>query len=347
MCKQIRHTYYCKELFLVKHKTKHSCKSAIFHTLTSDVVYSVCKFDYYYNTTVPPSVLDGGSHKLLANMLNHKRLVCSENLHMAQPIPNHPYVLVNRSILCNCHLQSGLTYLLKSLGSCDPGTILTMYFTINGAFQHYISPSDLSNDQYDPNSLLPRKHIFDIFLNDTYPTHHLSGKHLTMKSLGPPSTLQALFQSMSTRTHTSQNSPFFPIEQQTMGKILPNSTKDSFLFSTMAHIIYFSASCILACLLAPQIYLACKHKKLSTLVTAMTLQRLPHTEAMSAFKLPQNKEAKIICQDPWVSIAAIIITILDVIIYLYRVCSKMTFLKAICMIMCAQHICLSAKIATT
>ena len=36
MCKQIRHTYYCEELFLIKHKTKHSCESAIFYNLTAD-----------------------------------------------------------------------------------------------------------------------------------------------------------------------------------------------------------------------------------------------------------------------------------------------------------------------
>ena len=41
MCKQIRHTYSCEELFLVKHKSKHSCESAIFYNLTSNVVYSV------------------------------------------------------------------------------------------------------------------------------------------------------------------------------------------------------------------------------------------------------------------------------------------------------------------
>ena len=46
MCKQIRHTYYCEELFLIKHKTKHSCESAIFYNLTADVVYSACQFDY-------------------------------------------------------------------------------------------------------------------------------------------------------------------------------------------------------------------------------------------------------------------------------------------------------------
>ena len=37
MCKQIRHSYYCEELFLIKHKTKHSCESAIFYNLTADV----------------------------------------------------------------------------------------------------------------------------------------------------------------------------------------------------------------------------------------------------------------------------------------------------------------------
>ena len=41
MCKQIRHTYYCEEIFLVKHKSKHICESTIFYNLTSEVVYSV------------------------------------------------------------------------------------------------------------------------------------------------------------------------------------------------------------------------------------------------------------------------------------------------------------------
>ena len=52
MCKQIRHTYYCEELFLIKHKSKHSCESAIFYNLTADVVYLACQFNYFYNTTV-------------------------------------------------------------------------------------------------------------------------------------------------------------------------------------------------------------------------------------------------------------------------------------------------------
>ena len=167
MCKQIRHTYYCEELFLVKHKSKHSCESAIFYNLTYSVVYSVCQFQYYYNITVIPSVLDGGSHILLANMLSPKRLVCSHDFHMAHPVPSYPYVLVNRSLLCNCHLESGLTYLLQSLGSCSPSNKFTMYFTINSAFNHYMSTFALSSKNVSSKQLLTHEPIFDIFLNDS------------------------------------------------------------------------------------------------------------------------------------------------------------------------------------
>ena len=61
MCKQISHIYFCEELFLVKHKTKHSCESALFYNLDSELIRQNCKFKFYYNTSVIPSVLDGGS----------------------------------------------------------------------------------------------------------------------------------------------------------------------------------------------------------------------------------------------------------------------------------------------
>ena len=99
------------------------------------------------------------------------------------------------------------------------------------------------------------------------------------------------------------------------------------MFSTTAHIAYFSTSCILAAILIPQLYLAIKHKKLQTLVTALTLQRLPAIEALSTFEIPENREAKLICQDPWVSISVTIITIIGAAIYIYKSCSKMTFFK--------------------
>ena len=149
MCKQIWHTYYCEELFLVKHKSKHSCESAIYYNLTQDIINRFCTFKYFYNTTIMPSVLDGGPLVLLANMLTPKRLICTYASDMAHPVPSHDYVMVNRSMLCNCHMESGLTYLLKSIAFCeDASTDYTMRFALNLAFLHMIQelwPSNFSN----------------------------------------------------------------------------------------------------------------------------------------------------------------------------------------------------------
>ena len=49
MCKKIGYEYYCKELFVVKSKTRYSYTSAIYFNLESDVIKANCEFQYYYN----------------------------------------------------------------------------------------------------------------------------------------------------------------------------------------------------------------------------------------------------------------------------------------------------------
>ena len=118
--------------------------------------------------------------------------------------------------------------------------------------------------------------------------------------------------------------------------------KGSFLTSTIAHVVYLTTSCVVVCMVAPQIYLSLKHKKLRTLVTAMTLQRLPVSEAMSAFEIPNTKEAKLVYQDPWVSIAVTTMTIIGVVVYLYKACNRMTFFKGyLCDNVCTVYLFIS------
>ena len=50
-CKRIFYEFYCKELFVVKHKSKYSCKSVIYFNLNSETVKENCKFHFYYNKT--------------------------------------------------------------------------------------------------------------------------------------------------------------------------------------------------------------------------------------------------------------------------------------------------------
>ena len=139
-CKKIGDEFYCKELFVVKHKSSYSCESAIYFNLSTDVIRNNCNFDFYYNKTdVIPTVLDGGDKIILANWPNNKHIICNVNNDIPVKIPSHPYVLVNRSILCKCGIEADSHHLLESLAACDSRqSKLIMYFTINLAFSNYL-----------------------------------------------------------------------------------------------------------------------------------------------------------------------------------------------------------------
>ena len=143
MCKKIGYKYYCKELFVIKSKTRYSCTSAIYFNLESDVIKANCEFQYYYNKTdIKPTVLDGGFQIILANWPNYRKIMCLHNNNIPINIPGHPYVLMNRSILCNCDIEAESNFLLESLAACEgpeTKTDLEMHFTINLAFVNYFN----------------------------------------------------------------------------------------------------------------------------------------------------------------------------------------------------------------
>ena len=115
-CKKIGNEFYCKELFIVKHKSSYTCGSAIYFNLTTDIIRKNCNFNFYYNKTdITPTVLDGGDETILANWPNYKHIICNINDDIPVKIPSHPYVLVNRSILYNCSIEADSHHLLESL----------------------------------------------------------------------------------------------------------------------------------------------------------------------------------------------------------------------------------------
>ena len=153
MCKSIRHTYYCEEIFVIKHKSRHRFVSTIFYNLGPKTITWNCKFDYYYNTTVPPVILDGGRDVLLANFHGPRSLKCSSvNGGLAKPAPENTYAVVNREFLCDCQLDLEHASVLQLLSSCSKGgsSRMHMKFTINLAFWEMFkkrSPNSASNIQ--------------------------------------------------------------------------------------------------------------------------------------------------------------------------------------------------------
>ena len=101
-------------------------------------------FDFYYyhnKSDVTPSVLDGGKQIVLANRPNCKRIICTyNNNNIPVNIPSYHYVLLDRSILCNCDIEAESNFLLESLATCGEceKPDLEMYFTVNLAFVDYL-----------------------------------------------------------------------------------------------------------------------------------------------------------------------------------------------------------------
>ena len=86
-----------------------------------------------------PTVLHTGNEIVLANWPNDKHIICNINNDIPVKIHSHPYVLVNRSVLCNCGIEAENHFLLKSLAACEnTNSKLTMYFTVNTAFVNYL-----------------------------------------------------------------------------------------------------------------------------------------------------------------------------------------------------------------
>ena len=79
-CKRIGYEFYCEEFFVVRHKTIHSCESAIYFDLDTEIIKQNCKFLFYYNKTdITSTVLDGGNGIILANWPTDKHIICSIN----------------------------------------------------------------------------------------------------------------------------------------------------------------------------------------------------------------------------------------------------------------------------
>ena len=125
-------------------------------------------FDYYYNKTdVKPSILDRGYGIVLANWPSFKRIVCSTHNNIPIEICSHPYVLLNRMILCNCILEVENNFLLESIAARDldgNGADLEMYFMANTAFLNYFEELINMLDAPFLHNITKQEHVLPISL---------------------------------------------------------------------------------------------------------------------------------------------------------------------------------------
>ena len=269
MCKRIGYKYYCKELFVIKSRTRYSCTSTIYLNLESDVIRANCEFQYYYNKTdIKPTGLNGGFQIILANWLNYRKIMCSHNNNIPVNIPGHPYVLMNQSILCNCDIEAESNFLLESLAACkgpDAKTDLEMHFTVNLAFMNYFDDILENSGKQISLNWTTQEHILPILL-ETF--------EISLNLINAPKTLPGL----EVRYRNKRN--ILDKKEQNSDKPKESDSRfQSFLNSFIADVPIFAVVLITLVITLIIIYVLYGQSKIKALVTNIALQRIKAVEA--------------------------------------------------------------------
>ena len=262
-CKRIGYEFYCKELFLVKQKSKYNCEGVIYFNLDAETIKENCIFKFYYkNTDITPTVLDRGNEMILANWPYDKHIICNINNDIPVKIPSHPYVLVNRSVLCNCGIEADNHFLLKSLAACEnANSKLTMYFTVNTTFVHYLDEFPNLTESLDF-PVVKERTTFE----QTIPIS------LNISKFDPPLLTASSHLKEFNNSYTNHKEIFDLKERHDNTEL--HSNKNFFSDNYIMVILMFIS--VIVSLLATilTVYLLCKHKKLQTLIGSLVLHQV-------------------------------------------------------------------------
>ena len=252
-------------------------------------------------------------------------IICTYDQGLAKPLPASPYVLVDRRLLCHCHIQSGLTYVLKTIGSCNSTDQPVLYYTVNLAFLNYFSTflngsDNIPSNPMEDETVLPiamedfsKDPDFPVYCQDSsmFPTFLDQLVHVHYQ--------KKLFLQTS-RKHSKE----FPYEGRAgMDKVqvsvtpeqVPSGNSFSFMFTVAFHLYVFLGTTISMIMLLPQVYMLLKQKKLRGLVGAITMFKQATRASATPTGLPPTR---VICHDPWVSLVLTCLTIAGILAYIHK-----------------------------
>ena len=231
---------------------------------TQKLLNKICNFLFYYNKSdITPTVLDSGSEIILTNWPTNKHIICSINNDILIEIPSHPYVLANRSVLCNCRIEAENNYLLESLAAChNSNSKLIMYFTINNAFTNYLNDFNLTEGIEIP--IFTNKSTLEI----TLPVFQNRTK-FDESLLSAPLTLEEYM------AQYKQVKEFFDLkERHDIDELEKEFANKNFFNSQVVKIFKFVVAIIMIIVTVVTIYAICKYNKLTALVTSLALQQV-------------------------------------------------------------------------
>ena len=149
-CRRFSTIYYCESLFLVTHRSEHTCESAIYWNESASLINEKCNFEYYHELTPEPRVLDAGDYHLLPGLPIPWTFFCTKERQIPNPTEGSPYIIIKRTQLCLCSISAGPYYLQENVLSCEDENVdLHMYYTVNMAVVNHFGTQIPEIEQID------------------------------------------------------------------------------------------------------------------------------------------------------------------------------------------------------
>ena len=131
--------YFCEQTFLMKHTSEHTCKTAIYHEQSPQVIKDKCNIQYFPELHPTLQILGAGKHILLGNLSEPWLVICSKNYPIPNPLQASKYVVIKKKDLCQCSISAGTWYIQENIVHCEgeASSDLQLYYTTNMAIMIY------------------------------------------------------------------------------------------------------------------------------------------------------------------------------------------------------------------
>ena len=184
-------------------------------------------------------------------------------------IPSHPYILLDRNVLCNCGIEAESNFLLESLAACDEHEKpdLEMYFTVYLAFLDYLTQLNVTlNTPINRNWTSVKQPI----------TISLDSFQINPKLMHAPIMLKDIMEQYRENRMTITNHQ------------IARSKFQKFINSFLVDTLIFIAAILTIFLALVIIYILTGQSKLRALISTIALQRIRTMEALNRDKPVQN-----------------------------------------------------------
>ena len=155
-CIKISTVYFCERLMLIKHRSQHTCESAIYHNQEPEIVKEKCVIRYYTYLNPKPMMIDSGDMLLLGNLPRPWITRCDKNIQIPETLQAGSYVIVYKHELCECSIMAGnpVWKVERNINYCKENTTqIHLYHTVNMAVMIYQFQDEIQSMQLNADTL--------------------------------------------------------------------------------------------------------------------------------------------------------------------------------------------------